>query len=180
MTDTDRRDIYQTVTDRLIAAIEAGAGEWTMPWHVTKGSGAIPCNVASSRTYRGINVMVLWAAAQAAGYTQPIWGTYKQWQEHGAQVRKGEKAAAVVFWKLLDQAETQEDEEGQRSRCIFVRLSCVSTPPRWTATRHQPCPLPANRNGFECAEAFFAALGATIRHGSEHSDEQHNSPVPHS
>ena len=164
MTDTDRRDIYQIVTDRIIAAIEAGAGDWKMPWHITKGSGAIPCNVASSRTYRGINVVVLWAAAQAAGYTQPIWGTYKQWQERGAQVRKGEKAAPVVFWKLLDQAETQEDEEGQRSRCI-ARGYHVFNAAQVDGYEAPGLPVTSEPERIECAEAFFAALGATIRHG---------------
>jgi len=165
MTDTDRRDIYQTITDRIIAAIEAGAGAWRMPWHVAPGSGGIPCNIASSKPYRGINVVVLWSVAQAAGYSQPLWGTYKQWQERGAQIRKGEKAAPVVFWKMLDQAETQDSDEGQRARCVARGYHVFNAA---QVDGYQPPALPEaapEPERIASADAFFAALGATIRHG---------------
>lgn len=85
MSATVRSDIYQTITDRIIAAIEAGAGDWKMPWHVTGGSTAVmPINAVSKRAYRGINVIMLWACGQAAGYPAGIWATYKQWGELGA------------------------------------------------------------------------------------------------
>jgi antirestriction protein ArdC len=68
-------------------------------------------NAVSKKAYRGINVLVLWAIAQEKGYTSGIWGTYKQWQELGAQVRKGEKSANVVFWKFFDGEEESEATE---------------------------------------------------------------------
>jgi hypothetical protein len=49
------------------------------------------------KPYRGINTVCLWAAAQAKGYERGEWATYQQWQERGAQVRKGEKATTVVL-----------------------------------------------------------------------------------
>jgi antirestriction protein ArdC len=52
----------------------------------------VPVNV-TGRGYRGVNVPILWATANALGYESSVWGTYKQWGERGAQVRKGEKAA---------------------------------------------------------------------------------------
>jgi len=52
MSATVRSDIYQTITDRIIAAIEAGAGDWKMPWHVTGGgTAAMPINAVSKRAY---------------------------------------------------------------------------------------------------------------------------------
>ncbi|HTU21537.1 MAG TPA: ArdC family protein [Gemmataceae bacterium] len=61
-----RADIYQRITDSIAAAIETGAGEWRMPWHsaVDGQAPVLPVNVATGRPYRGINVLVLWAAAQ--------------------------------------------------------------------------------------------------------------------
>src|ERR1700675_1294980 len=85
-------DLYQTVTDRIVSMIEHGAGAWRMPWHASaSGQISTPRNV-TGRAYRGVNVPLLWASAQAFGYGSPVWATYKQWQERGAQVRKGEKS----------------------------------------------------------------------------------------
>ena len=69
--------------------------------------------------------MVSRAAAQAKGYERGEWGTYNQWKDRGAQVRKGEKATTVVFWKFAnDTAETddvEEHEHATRSRLLFTR-----------------------------------------------------------
>ena len=94
-------NIYQRITDQIIAAIEAGADDWKMPWHSDGTDITQPINVASGKAYRGVNVIALWATAQASGYSSARWATYKQWQEMGAQVRKGEKSSPVEFWKPL-------------------------------------------------------------------------------
>jgi len=94
-----RADIYQRVTDSIVATIEAGAGKWRMPWHSSADGLApvLPVNIATGRPYRGVNTVVLWAQAQASTYGSAVWGTYRQWQDRGAQVRKGEQASPVVF-----------------------------------------------------------------------------------
>ena len=71
-----------------------------MPWHHDGDSIARPCTVTSDKGYRGINILALWAAARRGGYAGGIWGTYQQWSQVGGQVRKGEKATTVVFWKV--------------------------------------------------------------------------------
>ena len=98
----ERFDIHQHITDKIVSAIERGAGEFRLPWH--RGSGNImrPLNIASKKAYRGVNVVALWAYAETSGYSSGTWGTYRQWAETGAQVRKGEKAAYVVFYKELE------------------------------------------------------------------------------
>ena len=73
-----RADIYQRITDQ-IAAIEAGAGKWRMPWH-PGGAGTVPVlpvNAATGKPYRGVNTVVLWATAQAEGYLSAVWATYR-------------------------------------------------------------------------------------------------------
>ena len=94
-----RRRLHR-ITDDIVAAIEQGAGEWDMPWHHDGSSIARPRNVTSGKPYRGINILALWVAAHRAGYTNGTWGTYRQWTERGCQVRHGETATIVVFWKL--------------------------------------------------------------------------------
>src|ERR1039457_1155491 len=122
---TEKRDVYRTVTDAMIKAIEQGVSNWKMPWNTSGQFAFSPINVTTKRPYRGINTLCLWASAQAKGYESGQWGTYKQWQERGAQVRKGEKSTLVVFWKFANSsAETQEtgdDQPASSSRLLFTR-----------------------------------------------------------
>ncbi|WP_342760629.1 ArdC family protein [Bradyrhizobium sp. CSA207] len=97
----ERFDIHQHLTDRIVAAIEAGTGQWQMPWHRGSG-GRHPVNIASGNKYRGVNVLGLWVEAQVNGYGSHLWGTYRQWTEKGASVRKGQKASYVVFYKEIE------------------------------------------------------------------------------
>lgn len=93
----ERFDIHQHITNQIVAAIERGAGEFRLPWHGSGGTIAQPKNVASKKHYRGVNIVALWAASEQNGCGSGLWGTYRQWAEAGAQVRKGEKSSYVVF-----------------------------------------------------------------------------------
>lgn len=46
-------------------------------------------------------MLALWVAARRSGYVDATWGTYQQWSQLGCQVRKGEKATSVAFWKQM-------------------------------------------------------------------------------
>ena len=87
-TVTERQDVYQKVTTAIIHAIEAGAGNYRMPWTVRKDKGFSPVSVGSAKPYRGINTLVLWSQAQTRGYSSSLWGTFKNWTDLGANVRK--------------------------------------------------------------------------------------------
>jgi antirestriction protein ArdC len=76
-----------------------------LPWHRNGGSIQRPTNIASRKAYRGVNTVALWASADACGFEHGIWGTYRQWQEKGAQVRKGEKSSIIIFYRDLDPSE---------------------------------------------------------------------------
>ena len=120
--DSSKPDIYEQVTQALIAALEEGAGEYRMPWH----SLAHPVNATSQKAYRGINTLLLWAAAQKRKYESNEWATYRQWQDLGGQVRKGERSTLIVFWKFFDsnkESDETADEDSdtstnKRSRCM--------------------------------------------------------------
>jgi antirestriction protein ArdC len=123
---SDRADVYTRITSEIIAAIEAGAGEWRLPWHHNGAATTRPINVASSRCYRGINRLALWVAAMSAGYARGRWGTYRAWQTVGAQVRKGQKSTTVVLWKEAHSRTEDDigDEHQDRSR-MFARAFSV-------------------------------------------------------
>ncbi len=118
-TKQERADIYQKVTDQIITAIEQGVDAWEMPWH---RSASTPKNALTGKAYRGVNVLSLWATAASSNYRSGIWATYAQWQELGAQVRKGEKSAFIVFWKFPNNTdETEEGEEEENKRGPIAR-----------------------------------------------------------
>ena len=121
-----RHDIYATVTDQLVTAIEAGAGNWRMPWHHSGAPVMRPTSVAGRR-YSGINRLVLWATADACGYASGTWATYQQWQTSGAQVRKGQLGTHVILWKKVerDDAAAQVCSEGEGKARFFARSFVV-------------------------------------------------------
>jgi antirestriction protein ArdC len=82
-------DLYEAVTERIIAQLEAGVVPWHKPW---RGSAAI--NYVSRKAYRGINTLLL---PQGGEYL-----TFKQALDVGGNVRKGEKSSIVIFYKLLN------------------------------------------------------------------------------
>ncbi|MER9235274.1 zincin-like metallopeptidase domain-containing protein [Mesorhizobium sp. M0622] len=163
-------DIYERVTNQIIAAIEAGAGDYRIPWHHDGSAITTPVNVASRKTYRGVNVITLWAAAHAAGYRAGIWGTYRQWQEIGAQVRKGERGHLVVFWKIADRhgaadAQHGDEERDDPARCMFARGYTVFNCTQVDGYTPPTVPVLPEAERIERAERFCAALSIDIRHG---------------
>ena len=91
-------ELFAQITNRLIAQIEAGAGKWEKPWTTLIGEGGLAVNAKTKRAYQGFNQLVLMFTAMDAGYEVSEWATYKQWQELGGQVKKGEKGIVLVKW----------------------------------------------------------------------------------
>ncbi len=165
-----RADIYTRITDEIVAAIETGVATYRMPWHHDGSSIARPRNVASAKPYRGANVIILWAAAQRAGYSSGLWGTYRQWAQLGAQVRKGERATCIVFWRVSGSGETEPEAEEpgpHRGRC-FARGYSVFNAAQVDGYDPPAPALLAESARIAEAEAFYAALEIpTVHAGSE-------------
>jgi antirestriction protein ArdC len=162
----ERTDVYASITDQIIAAIEAGADHPQMPWHSQGSIIERPVNVASKRAYRGVNTVALWASAYCQQFTTGLWGTYRQWQEKGAQVRKGEKSSVIIFYKDVelgeqDQSASNDDERGNRR--FIARASRV-----FNVAQVDGFELPAIEPSIDridpcvAAEGFVAATGANI------------------
>ena len=97
-----RRIFSKRITARNIEQMEtASAAGWQKPWITTGQNTLQPVNAATRREYRGVNVLMLWAAAEITGYQDGRWANFKQWQQIGAQVRRGEKGTPMVFDKKL-------------------------------------------------------------------------------
>ena len=105
------RDHYQEVTDRIIAALEAGTPPWRRPWDPDKTGGpAMPRNAATGQRYRGINVLTFGMSALAFSSADPRWATYKQAEDQGWQVRKGERGTTGYFFKRLELRDASRPE----------------------------------------------------------------------
>jgi antirestriction protein ArdC len=164
MSSPQRQDVYARVTDAIVAAIEAGAGSWRMPWHHTGADVTRPTNVASGKPYRGINTVSLWAAAYGSGYASGVWGTYKQWQALGAQVRKGEQASLGVLWKEVRRRD-EDDRDDDHPR-LFARAFSLFNADQVDGYAPEPGPVLPERERLAGAEAFIAALGIDTVYGA--------------
>ncbi|MGC0321061.1 antirestriction protein ArdC [Bradyrhizobium sp. USDA 326] len=161
MAAKDRADVYTRVTAEIIAAIEQGAGEWHASWFHNGTSVARPTNVASGKGYRGINTVALWGAAMANGYSDGLWGTYRQWQDSGAQVRKGERSTTVVLWKQIASSEPAggDDSDDGGHRRMFARAFSVFNVAQVDGYEQPPVQVLPESERLAHADEFIVNLG---------------------
>lgn len=180
-TDRPKHDVYQQITDQIVAAIESGAGAAEMPWHRGGVATTRPVNAFTAQPYQGVNIVSLWAAAALKEFTSGYWATFKQWRSIGGQVRKGEKGSPIVFYKRyvagpsgnpdgpLDNpaGAPANGDDPNRAMRWFAHTSFVFNAEQidgWSP------PKPVVRSIAEIlvqAEAFVARTGAVIRHGGD-------------
>lgn len=99
--------IYQMITDQIMANLQQGTIPWKKPWR-SKGK---PMNFHAGRAYSGINALLL----NTLEFQSRYFLTYKQAQQHGGQVRKGESSVPVIFWKVQEkQAEQKNSQTGEK------------------------------------------------------------------
>ena len=97
-TKTPLPDIYSRVTDKIVADLEQGVRPWVKPWKAGNAGARIPLPVRHNGVpYQGINILLLWAEQLDKGFQSKRWMTFKQAQALGANVRKGEHGALVVY-----------------------------------------------------------------------------------
>lgn len=169
----ERQDVYTRITTSIVNALERGTRPWVRPWTAEHAAGPITRPLRHDGTpYRGINVLSLWATAMERHYVAPIWMTYRQAIELGGHVRKGEKAAPVVYANTLTKSDTDPATGGDVERAIwFLKGYAVfnieqidGLPPHYLELA-EPEPRLAPPVRIARADAFFAATGAVINHG---------------
>jgi antirestriction protein ArdC len=168
---SEKADVYSRVTDKIVADLERGNLTWLQPWQAGEhqaGPVSRPLR-ASGQAYRGVNVLMLWAASVERGYSCPLWLTYKQAAELGGQVRKGEKGSLVVYADTI----TREGVD-QKGAAVEVKIPFMKGYTVFNAEQidglpghfyaRQP-PLNKDNERLENVEAFFANTKITIQHG---------------
>ncbi len=118
-----KKDVYDVVTARIMELLDKGIVPWRKPWR--GGRAGMPKNLASGKGYRGINTFLLHCASMSAGYDSPYWLTYKQAQERGGNVRKGEHGMPVVFWNWVEKEKTDAAGNAYTEGIPFLRYYTV-------------------------------------------------------
>ncbi len=172
-----RGDIYEEVTSKIVAELEAGRFPWAQPW-AARGEAAtlaagLPKNAATGATYSGINILLLWGAAIENGFSSQVWLTFKQAKALGGTVMKGERGSMVVYADKFipkDEMERVAKEGGDAKFTPFLKRYTVFNAaqceglPEGVAAKSEPHP--------ECetiprAENLIAATGADFRIGGD-------------
>ncbi|MBL9071850.1 MAG: DUF1738 domain-containing protein [Sphingopyxis sp.] len=179
-----RLSLYDEVTARIVAELEAGRVPWVQPWDAASFAPGLPVNADSGRGYSGINILILWGEAAARGFRSQRWLTFRQTLGVGGNVRKGEKGTTIFYAARFTpkgesgdgsgrggagRGEGNGDGGGDAERSIpFLKRftvfnvdQCEGLPERCTALSE---PLPP-RDTIPHAEALIAATGADFRVG---------------
>jgi antirestriction protein ArdC len=159
-----KRDLYHEVTQRILDQMQAGVVPWQQAW---RGNNAMPMNAVSNRPYSGINILLFWLGADK-GYPTARYLTFKQAQEHGGHVRKGEHGRKVVFFKQL----TVEDKNGGddktipllREYTVFNVAQCDDLPDHIVNGKALAALNTDERDSL--ADAFIKSTGADFREGT--------------
>jgi antirestriction protein ArdC len=161
------RNVYDEITGQLVAAIEADPGSPSLPWRKSSGALFMPVNALTKNAYNGINVVSLWVSAEVRAYATPVWATYRQWQELGAQVRKDERSSLVIFYKEFEARADPQDESDDGKRRV-ARASSVFNAAQVDGYAGDPPPEPLGPiERIEAADRFVSASGARIEHGGD-------------
>lgn len=171
----ERANLYDEITTRIVAELEAGRLPWVQPWGTAGVSAplAMPKNASTGRSYSGVNVLILWGAVVARGFSCQSWLTFRQALALGGNVRKGERGTTVVYADrfLPDDEKRRARETGDDAQAIpfLKRFTVFSTDqceglPEDLATAPPPVSdgliLPE-------VEALIRASGAEVRLGGD-------------
>lgn len=167
----ERVSLYDEVTARIIAELEAGRVPWVQPWDSAACGTGLPRNAVTQRPYSGVNVLILWGAVIAGGYPTQGWLTFRQALAAGGAVRKGERGTGIVyadrFTPESEKARAVEAGEDARQVAFLKRFTVFNVaqidglPDALTAA----APALPERETHDVAEALIAASGADFRIG---------------
>lgn len=169
-TTTKRTDIYQRVTNKIVEALESGVRPWFQPWSVEHAAGRITRPLRHNFTpYKGINILMLWAAAELQGFSCPLWLTFNQAKELGGHVKKGEHGSPVVYASTYTKTDSDDNGEEIEKEISFLRQYTVfnaeqidDLPGHFYEKASEPTDI---LDRIEQADTFFANTKAEIRYG---------------
>ncbi|MBX5203995.1 zincin-like metallopeptidase domain-containing protein [Rhizobium sp. NZLR1] len=170
-TSEQRVDVYTRITDKMIAALDQGVRPWVQPWNSKYLNGRVSRPLRhNGEPYSGINVLLLWSEAMARGYASPTWMTFRQAQELGACVRKGETSSMVVYANRISKTETNGEGHEIERDIPFLKAYSVFNIEQIDGLGDRygdgsGGAIVQRIDRIAHADAFFAKTGAIVRHG---------------
>lgn len=166
----ERANLYDEVTAKIVAELEAGRFPWVQPWGRSQGIGpGLPRNALTARPYSGLNILILWGAVIEEGWPSQSWLTFRQALEAGGSVRKGEHGVTVVYAdRFTPEAERERAaRDGDDAKSVpFLKRFTVFNVAQCEGLREgltsDPAPLP-EREIVPLAEEVIAASGVDFR-----------------
>ncbi len=170
---TNPNDIYDRITQKIIADLEKGELPWRKPWSdenlANKVTRPMRCN---DIPYTGINTILLWSAASEKGFTSPYWMTIKQANDMNAHIKKGETGTTVVQTDKITQEERAEDGSTKNVQVSFLKAYTVfnagqieGLPEAFYKVPKVPSGNPEQR--LQALENFFGQTQAKIVQGTK-------------
>ena len=114
-----KKDLKQTITDRIISLMEAGPESWQKTWKDAAAAG-MPTNAITNQPYKGINVLVLWSHRIEQGFQSNKWMTYRQAKSVGAQVRKGERLITCIYFQMVEKKKARRIKKSFSRSCVHL------------------------------------------------------------
>ncbi len=156
-------DLYQTVTDTIIAHLEEG----TAPWHKCWVGGqnqpfTLPINADTAKQYKGINILLLWGAATQQQFATNEWATVKQWNKQKQKIRANERGTMIVYFDVME-----KEKDGEPEKIPFLKYSKVFNRCQldsYVPDQQAQAELPLLVERIERVESFVANTKATIKH----------------
>ena len=175
----ERINLYDEVTAKIIAQLEAGRIPWVQPWASSADPSlgglapGLPRNALTARNYSGVNVLILWGVVMEKGFPSQSWLTFKQARDAGGCVRKGEQGTTVVYAdRFTPEAEREKAREtgGDAKSVAFLKRFTVFNVSQCEGLRPglaaEPAPLP-EREIVPVAEELIGASGVDFRIGGD-------------
>ena len=163
-------DLYQSVTNQIITALEAGTPPWICPWRCVDADAA-PANITTGKPYRGVNVLLLNMQLMGRGFARNRWLTFNQALALGGLVRRGEHGTPIVFFKMHEvAADAQRAAPDTDARRVIPMLRSF-TVFNVDQVDHLPAAMLATEPSAQAWDAdaaagsLLAASGARIQHG---------------
>ena len=155
--------IYQEVTDQIIQELEKGAAPWIKPW---KSDNSVEKNIVSKQEYNGINRLILGMMTHFKGYQSPFYGSFKQWQDLGGTVKKGEKGTKIVFYKPVSQEKINSNGDVEKSAYACLKTYYVFNADQVEGIEiTKPVVEPRVYNPAPALDDRILKTGANIKHG---------------
>ena len=149
-------ETMQAIANKIADMMETAGTNWVKPWVSGSTLGSLPMNAVSKKEYRGINLLLLQSRST------PIWATYKQWNDKGAQVLKGSKGTQIVFWKPLEKT----DDNGEKSKFFILKTYTVFNADQVEGYEYTaPKPVDCTVATLPHVDEWVANTKADIKHG---------------